>query len=304
MNSEAGVFPARRSPRGWAVDALLFCGAVLLGLVVLGLVQEHDERPRWVADLDPVLGLLACCALWWRRRFPCTVALIGVPAVALASSALPAGAVIVANLALRVSWRRALPVFGLYVLIVVPSGVLMARDGEVWLEAAFSLGYLLAAFALGYGVRSRRLLVERLRADAVRERAERQAIAREMHDVLAHRISLLSVHAGALAYRSRQALAGCGPVLSGGEVAESAEVIRGNAHAAVEELQEVLYLLRGEEDGAAGRRRVYGRWSGPPAPLDTTSGATAHAAGRQPRRRGRRAAPRSAPRRGPAPRDR
>ena len=66
---------------------------------------------------------------------------------------------------------------------------------------------------------------------------ERQAIAREMHDVLAHRISLVSVHAGALAYRARQAGAGTGPVLEGGEIADSARVIVDNAHLALEELQ-------------------------------------------------------------------
>ena len=75
----------------------------------------------------------------------------------------------------------------------------------------FVLAYYLVFFAWGTVVRARRLLVVALRADAERERAEhgrrladtrrleRQAIAREMHDVLAHRISLVSVHAGALA---------------------------------------------------------------------------------------------------------
>ena len=111
----------------------------------------------------------------------------------------------------------------------------------------------------GNALRSRRLLVERLRVDALRAKAEherrladarrgeRRAIAREMHDVLAHRISLLAVHACALVYRTRHAQASAGPALSGAEVADSAEVIRGNAHEALEELQEVLHLLRAED---------------------------------------------------------
>jgi signal transduction histidine kinase len=244
------------------VDTVVYCVAVFLGLVVLGVVKEQGDLPGWALGLDPFLGLVACLALWWRRRFPFAVALVGLPAVALATSALPAGAVIVANLALRVPWRRALRTLGAYVVCVVPSGLLISGPGDgLWINGVISLAYLLAAFAGGHALHSRRLLVERLREDAERARAEhrrrmadarrgeRHAIAREMHDVLAHRISLVSVHAGALAYRTRQAGAAAGPALSGGEVAESAEVIRGNAHQALEELQEVLYLLRAE-DGA------------------------------------------------------
>jgi len=69
--------------------------------------------------------------------------------------------------------------------------------------------------------------------------AERRRIAREMHDVLAHRLSLLSVHAGALEFR-RDA--------SPEEMSAAAGVIRANARAALEELRDVIGLLR--DDGA------------------------------------------------------
>ncbi len=256
------ALPAGRTWRDWAVDAVLFCAAVFLGMVVLDVVEEQGELSGRVAELDPLLGLVACLALWWRRRFPLAVALIGLPAVALATSALPAGAVIVTNFALRLRWRQALLTLGVYVVCMVPSGLLLyGRGADLLTDAVFCLAYLLTTFAWGHALRSRRLLLQRLRADAGRARAEherrladarrgeRQAIAREMHDVLAHRISLLSVHAGALAYRTRQAQAGAGPALDSVEVAESAEVIRGNAHEAVEELHEVLHLLRAEDSG-------------------------------------------------------
>nr|WP_279671950.1 histidine kinase [Flexivirga meconopsidis] len=75
---------------------------------------------------------------------------------------------------------------------------------------------------------------QQLRVEQARV-AERSRIAREMHDVLAHRISLVAMHSGALAYRSN---------LSQEELQESSAIIRDNAHAALSELREVLGVLR------------------------------------------------------------
>ena len=52
-----------------------------------------------------------------------------------------------------------------------------------------------------------------------------------MHDVLGHRLSLLSVHAGALEFR---------PDAPAEEVARAAKVIRENAHQALQDLREKL----------------------------------------------------------------
>ena len=68
--------------------------------------------------------------------------------------------------------------------------------------------------------------------------AERQRIAREMHDVLAHRISLISMYSGALAYRDD---------LSPQQTRGIAETIRENATLALTELRGVLGSLRGED---------------------------------------------------------
>jgi signal transduction histidine kinase len=56
-----------------------------------------------------------------------------------------------------------------------------------------------------------------------------------MHDVLGHRLSLLSVHAGALEFR---------PDATAEEVARAAKVIRENAHQALQDLREVIGVLR------------------------------------------------------------
>ena len=77
---------------------------------------------------------------------------------------------------------------------------------------------------------------------AARE-AERLRIAREMHDVLAHRMSLVSMHAGALAYRED---------LPREAVVRAAHVIQDTTGVALRELRELLGVLReeGEDDDA------------------------------------------------------
>ncbi len=64
--------------------------------------------------------------------------------------------------------------------------------------------------------------------------SERARIAREMHDVVAHRISLIAMHAGVLAHTSEK-----------DEVREEARLIQTNARDALVELRTVLADLRG-----------------------------------------------------------
>jgi signal transduction histidine kinase len=60
-----------------------------------------------------------------------------------------------------------------------------------------------------------------------------------MHDVLAHRISIVSLHAGALEVH---------PDDPTEDIATAAGVIRASAHAALAELREVINLLRNHAD--------------------------------------------------------
>src|SRR4029453_19421419 len=71
---------------------------------------------------------------------------------------------------------------------------------------------------------------------------ERARIAREMHDVLAHRLSLLNMHAGALEFR---------PDAPPDEIARAAGVIRASARGALEDLREVIGVLRDSTDGGS-----------------------------------------------------
>ena len=118
----------------------------------------------------------------------------------------------------------------------------------------FLIGVAVQSAAVGWGlfIRSRRQLVLSLRDRAARAETEaqlraeqaqqraRDEIAREMHDVLGHRLSLLSVHAGALEFR---------PDASAEEIARAAKVIRENAHQALQDLREVIGVLRATASG-------------------------------------------------------
>jgi signal transduction histidine kinase len=111
------------------------------------------------------------------------------------------------------------------------------------------------AALVGWGAQNqaRRALVDSLRDRARRaeqdqanrvaeaRRGERTKIAREMHDVLAHRLSLLAAYAGALEFR---------PDAPPEELARAGGVIRDGAHPALEELREVIGVLREDPDEA------------------------------------------------------
>jgi signal transduction histidine kinase len=117
------------------------------------------------------------------------------------------------------------------------------------------LGVVCVAAMLGWGmlVRTRRQLARTRseRAAAAQEHRiaqarqfERDLIAREMHDVLAHRLTLLSLHAGAVELW---------PDAPPSEIARAAGVIRDTAHGALEDLREVIGVLRvGPADDLAG----------------------------------------------------
>lgn len=274
----------RRSARDWVVDVVLFGWAVLCWFALYDQVATKTFLPGWLLALDPPLGAVACLSLWVRRRWPLGVALAAVPAAALTDTVMGALAVIIFNLALRTPPRTAGAVLLLHFAATLPYVLLYgAPHDERRTVAAFVVVYYLLFFVWGSLTRVRRQLVLKLREDAARaqadhrrrladaRRAERRAIAREMHDVLAHRVSLLSVHAGALAYRAQRTAAGEATPLGDEEIAQSATVIRDNAHQALEELRDVLHVLREDEaedeeegpDGSRGGTAGAGRRSDP-----------------------------------------
>ncbi|HEX5882828.1 MAG TPA: histidine kinase [Actinomycetota bacterium] len=245
----AGPAPRRR-PRDWVVDSLLFLFAVIFALLAVGgwLESPTPPGPGWLFTVDVAAGAVGCAAVWLRRRWPVGLALF---LIALATfSETVAGAMVVGlfTVAIHRPPRTTAAVFALSVLAALVYAVLRPEPGTPSL-ILFLVGVIIQGAVVGWGlfIHFRRQLVESLRDRAVRAETEaqlraeqaqqraRDEIAREMHDVLGHRLSLLSVHAGALEFR---------PDAPAEEVARAATVIRENAHQALQDLREVIGVLR------------------------------------------------------------
>ncbi len=231
------------------MDTWLFLAAVIFGLLVIGgRLESSTQPPIWLFTADVLAGLLGCAGLWLRRRWPVGLALV---LVAFSTfSEVVSGALVVATLTVAIYRppRTTAAVFALSLLAALVYVVVRPEPGiPGWLLLLVGVAVQSAAVGWGLFIRFRRQLVlslrdraeraeteAQLRAEQAQQRA-RDEIAREMHDVLGHRLSLLSVHAGALEFR---------PDAPAEEVARAAKVIRDNAHQALQDLREVVGVLR------------------------------------------------------------
>jgi signal transduction histidine kinase len=243
--------PRRRSTRDWIVDFACFLIALVAGFLLFA--EAADRMSDDLQFFDLVGGAVASLALWWRRRWPVAVALLVTAITAYSAAAGAAGAIAVFTVAVH---RRAAVVIAIAALALAVTPIYVAIHPEE--EIPYVVNLVIALFGIGgvvaWGmfVRARRQLVLSLRERAERAEAEQQLrveqarqqerarIAREMHDVLAHRISLLSLHAGALEFR---------PDAPADEVARAAGIIRSSAHDALEDLRTVIGVLREGEEG-------------------------------------------------------
>jgi signal transduction histidine kinase len=216
--------------------------AVVLGCLVLTALAV---KASWTALPGPVIavaGGVGSAAQWFRRRWPLVAAVAGAAAfpfggnpgtwlVGVYSGAAYAGR--------RLAWIAAIAGWaGFAGWSWIDEGRLQANDAAY---AALAAGSVVATGLWVAGrlasrreqarqdEQERRLREERARAD------ERTRIAREMHDVLAHKVSLIALHAGALELNA------------GGDrvkVEQGAALIRVTAREALQELRSVLGVLQ------------------------------------------------------------
>ena len=219
--------------------------------------QASGDISSALLTLDIAAGLASCALLPVLLRWPVPGALMLAVLAALSPAATPAST----YATLHVSLRRRFPV----AVAVAGAGVAGLLIRGLWrpISSLSSLWWvvlvLVAEAALvGWGElsRARQALLESLREQARRAEAEqagriaearaaeRASIAREMHDVLAHRLSLLATYAGALEYR---------PDAPPEQLARAAGVVRAGVHQALDELREVIGVLRDDDPAAVAR---------------------------------------------------
>jgi signal transduction histidine kinase len=243
---------APRTALDWSVDAGAFVIAATLGALLLR-IAVNDVANRMTSGrvaTDVALGALCCISLWLRRRWPFGVALVCVLLGAFSTFGTVAGLFALFSLAVHRHVRPALLIAALSVPSAVVCSIWLGRS-NTWFVMLPTTAFTAAAIAWGMFVRARRQLISTLRDRAQRAEAdqlvradrarlaERTRIAREMHDVLAHRVSLVALHAGALEVARD---------LPPAQVRESAALLRLTAHQALEELRDVIGVLR-EEPG-------------------------------------------------------
>jgi signal transduction histidine kinase len=228
--------------------------AAITFLVLTLLVAEYVEGQTGgvLLIIDVLAGGLGCALTPTLLRRPLPAALIMVGLACVSPAATPPATLAV----LMVAQRRPIgDAVGVAVLGIIahavqallrpPGGLsygwwlildVVAHAGLVaigaWMQARSSL---ISSLVL----RARRAEEEQGRRIAEARAAERVQIAREMHDVLAHRLSLVATYAGALEYR---------PDATPERRAEAAGIVRSGVQEALDELREVVTALREDSD--------------------------------------------------------
>jgi signal transduction histidine kinase len=249
--------PLTRWSHVWRVAVMLMLSA----LVWLPAADQEAATSDWWWLLDVLLGVASFVAVFYRRRHPLGIALALAVVSAVSGTAAGPATLAAVSLATRRRWREIALVGSVNFAASQFYSTVTADSGDpVWLVLVANAVAIAAMLGWGMYIGSRRELMWTLRNRAERAEAEQELrvaqarsneqsrIAREMHDVLAHRISQISMHAGALEYRED---------LSPDEMRTSAGVIRDQAHQALTDLRDVLGVLR-EGDGERAPQPTYG----------------------------------------------
>jgi signal transduction histidine kinase len=250
--------PARLNDRQWVAAGVLGACAGLAALAVALGPYPHDRAPRLA------LAALVCCPVILLRRWPLPVLAVAAAATALVATSgqvpLPIGLVlglamyfVASRVPRRASIWAALTVAAALGVALAYSAFAVRSDSPAG-GVVQSLAPLVAGWFVGDAVAARRRYLAGLAEQEERERAaetergrqevreERVRIARELHDVVAHTLTVITVQAGVgrrlMAKRPEQA----------GAALESIEMI---GRTAQDELRVVLGLLRDEQVGAA-----------------------------------------------------
>ena len=246
----------RRLPASpWLFDsglALVATGISTLFFVEL-LIVAQSALPRGTLALGYALVLLHTLPLAARRRFPGTVLALSVASgLAFAALGLPpvilGVAILVAVYSVAAYGERWVSLAGLAAAAVGSAAVQLTPGRFENPTPVVNTLILGAAWLLGHFVGVRRAYTDQLERTAELERAraelarravaeERLRLARELHDVVAHSISVIAVQSGVGAH-----VASTQPE----EAAKALAAIEATSRAALVELRRLLGVLRQE----------------------------------------------------------
>lgn len=236
-------------------SVVLVAGLFAVGPTVVG--QDQDDLSLHFNPWSTALAVAASATLLLRRRYPVAVwtATVVLGLIALGVDGEPGPAYIPAYFALyALATLRPLKVTVPAALLtgVVPVGIAVYATESVGDSMDRGLpAWALLFGALGVAVRSHRQAVaeaqERARqAEATRDEEaqrrvaeERLRIARELHDVVAHHISVISVQAGVAGHLVRT---------NPGKAAEAMAHVREASQIVLREVPGLLGLLRSEDE--------------------------------------------------------
>ncbi|MFF3109550.1 sensor histidine kinase [Kitasatospora sp. NPDC057904] len=278
----------RTGPLGWYGPGRRPWVDTLLLLAVLALAVE-EALVHWSRTDDPlrvpeaVAATLASLSLLLARRYPVASAVLPVLTGGLLNRALP-GLFSVYHLAY-------LGRVGPAVVGGTAIAVLNATRADTLVGWAGTTGSQLllqaATLSVGLWLHGRRVLIRTLREQVEtlsRERelraeqarsAERARIAREMHDVLAHRLSLLVLHAGVLRDQARAGTVAEDP----DRLTHRLELLRTTAAHSLDDLRDVLGALRADSPPRQQSREPR-PLDGEPRPQDGEAGSRAEESAR------------------------
>ncbi|MFM6852340.1 MAG: histidine kinase [Terrabacter sp.] len=243
----------------WASHAWRYALCLLISVAVWQSVAVVEWREqRLLFGVEVVLGVASYALVHVRRRAPVPIALAIAAMSALSGIAAGPATLAAVSVATRRDFRE-VAVVGSANFVAAQVYTTLAPFGDNDPVITTLVNLVVNAGMMGWGlyIGSRREIIWSLRTRA--ERAEREQelrlaqarsterarIAREMHDVLAHRITQVSMQAGALAFRDD-----LGPE----RLREGLTQIQGQANDALHELRDVLGVLREDDDGAATAR--------------------------------------------------
>ncbi len=219
-------------------------GLVVLFNLVVGMLAVVDKFRETIPLPALLLVMVESLPLWNRRRHPllilAVVACAEIVKWALGYSNEPSGpALVFAVYAVSVYDRGPARVWvagAAIALIAVAVGLLLLGDFQVSRNLIPAGATSLVAWVIGDYMRSRRRFFDELvaRHQSEREQAaeeERLRIARELHDVVAHNVSVMAIQAGAAR-------------VAGNSSQEALESIEQSARATLSELNKMLGVLR------------------------------------------------------------